>query len=144
MTPIIVDSFGMFLSAIQRGESFVDSPETFYWFGCPLNDFAVEKTCKNRNITPETFNKVMDILLPAFQEGRVWFNEYTDEAKFQLQREYFQDFLDTIASRTGNSRIVFEQFYKDSRYWEAHICLPVMYELLKENGWQVSCAFRSY
>lgn len=136
---IIVDSFGMFLSSIQRGETFTDSPETFYWFGCPLDDHAIETTCKRRDITPKTFNKAMNILLPAFQDGRVWFSEYTDETKFQLQQDSFQNFLDTISSRTGNSRIVFAQ-----KYWEAHICLPVMYELLKENGWQVSCAFRSY
>ena len=144
MVPIIVDSFGMFLSAIQQGESFTDTPETFYWFGCPLDDHAIEITCKRRDITPETFNKVMNILLPAFQDGRVWFNEYTDESKFQLQRECFQDFLDTIASRIGNPRIVFERLYKDRRYWEAHIIVPVMCELLKENGWHVSYAFRNY
>ena len=142
MVPIIIDSFGMFLSSIQRGETFTDSPETFYWFGCSLNDYAIESTCKNRDITPETFNKVMDILLLAFQDGRVWFNEYTDESKFQLQRECFQDFLDTVSSRTGNSRIVFERFA--NKYWEAHLIVPVMCELLKENGWQVSYPFRRY
>jgi hypothetical protein len=139
---VIADSFSVFLSQIQWGTPFVDTPETFYWFGCPLNDYAVEATCKRRDITPETFNKVMDILLPAFQDGRVWFNEYTDESKFQLQRECFQDFLDTVSFRTGNPRIVFEQF--GNKYWEAHICLPPMRELLKDNEWNVTYAFRNY
>lgn len=142
--PIIVDSFGMLLSQVQQGKPFVDTPETFYWFGCPLDDNAIESTCQRRDITPETFNKAMDILLPAFQDGRVWFNEYTDESKLQLQRECFQDLLDTISSRTGNPRIVFERFYKDRRFWEAHIVVPVMCELLKENGWNPIYAFRRY
>jgi hypothetical protein len=136
MIPIIVDSFGMFLSSIQRGKQFSDSPITFYCFGCPIDDVAIENTCRLRQTTPETFSKVMEFLLPAYQQGRVWFRA-EDEKQAQLD---FQQFLDVVARRMGLPRIVVETVCTP-RWYDAYCNLPAMKELFDRVGWTVDFLF---